>query len=141
VVSPPLLFSTGRVPVFFWQRTMTRLVKDGPPKDRIRRLRGSALQRRRVRLLSRAPLCEHCRLAGRVRLADELDHIIPLFMGGTDTEDNLQPLCTDCHARKTADECGTKTITGLDGWSESEPSRRWDRDWGQGRGQGGEGMS
>ena len=31
------------------------------------------------------------------------DHIIPLQLGGPDTDANLQPLCTvPCHARKTA---------------------------------------
>jgi hypothetical protein len=31
------------------------------------------------------------------------DHIIPLALGGADTDANLQPLCTvPCHARKTA---------------------------------------
>jgi hypothetical protein len=31
-----------------------------------------------------------------------VDHIVPLAMGGPDTDDNTQPLCGPCHASKTA---------------------------------------
>ena len=34
----------------------------------------------------------------------EFDHIIPLWAGGKDHEDNLQLLCYACHGRKTRDE-------------------------------------
>ncbi len=30
------------------------------------------------------------------------DHRIPLELGGADDDDNLQPMCFACHARKTA---------------------------------------
>lgn len=32
----------------------------------------------------------------------EIDHIIPLFKGGTDIWNNLQPICYECHKKKTA---------------------------------------
>ena len=32
----------------------------------------------------------------------EVDHITPLFKGGTDDEINLQALCPNCHAEKTS---------------------------------------
>lgn len=32
------------------------------------------------------------------------DHIVPLAFGGTDTDDNVQCLCAECHAIKTAIE-------------------------------------
>ena len=38
--------------------------------------------------------------------AAEVDHIIPRRQGGTDTPDNLQPLCRSCHARKTVKQDG-----------------------------------
>jgi 5-methylcytosine-specific restriction endonuclease McrA len=31
----------------------------------------------------------------------DLDHAIPLAIGGGDIEDNLRPLCTPCHRLKT----------------------------------------
>ena len=34
--------------------------------------------------------------------ATEVDHIIELAIGGTNTIDNVQPLCKDCHKAKTA---------------------------------------
>ena len=29
------------------------------------------------------------------------DHIVPLTEGGTEDDSNIQPLCDDCHTRKT----------------------------------------
>lgn len=65
---------------------------------------GRRLQDRRLRVWSRDPRCARCG-----RLTDypggfELDHCVPLFQGGEDTEDNCQILCSGpdgCHARKT----------------------------------------
>lgn len=34
----------------------------------------------------------------------ELDHRVPLHLGGSDDEDNLQPICVSCHAEKTQRE-------------------------------------
>ena len=31
----------------------------------------------------------------------EADHVLPLVLGGTDTEDNIQPLCRTCNAKKS----------------------------------------
>ena len=66
------------------------------------------------------PLCVHCQAKGIVRLWDELDHIVALVNGGEDAEDNLQGLCADCHATKTAKDLGhkIKPVIGLDGWPE-----------------------
>jgi 5-methylcytosine-specific restriction endonuclease McrA len=61
----------------------------------MKRLRGRKLQERRKRLLMRWPLCVHCEAQGRVTVATVLDHIVALVNGGTDTEDNLQPLCDE----------------------------------------------
>jgi 5-methylcytosine-specific restriction enzyme A len=84
----------------------------------MKRLRGRKLQERRKRLLMRRPLCVHCQAQGRVTAATVLDHVVALINGGTDTEDNLQPLCDECHRLKTAADTGktVKVQTGLDGW-------------------------
>ena len=34
----------------------------------------------------------------------EFDHVVPLWAGGKDDEQNLQLLCYACHGRKTRDE-------------------------------------
>lgn len=41
-----------------------------------------------------------CDLVGELEAYD-LDHIIPLWKGGEDTDENLQALCPACHRRKT----------------------------------------
>ena len=41
-----------------------------------------------------------CNLPGKLEAYD-LDHIVPLWKDGEDTEDNLQALCPACHRRKT----------------------------------------
>lgn len=35
---------------------------------------------------------------------DQVDHRVPLEQGGSNDDDNLDLLCDDCHAKKTADE-------------------------------------
>lgn len=55
-------------------------------------------------VLAGSPLCAHCHARGLVRLADMVDHVLPLAAGGSHAQGNLQPLCDRCHARKTADD-------------------------------------
>lgn len=70
------------------------------------RQRGRPWARRRAAWLREHPLCAHCLQAGRVRAAAEVDHVVPLQHGGQDDDSNLQSLCADCHAIKTAGEAG-----------------------------------
>jgi 5-methylcytosine-specific restriction enzyme A len=58
----------------------------------------------RAALFRRAPLCVECERRGRIRLATQRDHILALEEGGTDTQDNEQGLCDDCHAAKSLAE-------------------------------------
>ncbi len=44
--------------------------------------------------------CDTCNLDGNLEAYD-LDHVVPLWKGGEDTEDNLQALCPACHRKKT----------------------------------------
>jgi 5-methylcytosine-specific restriction enzyme A len=68
------------------------------------RLRGRGLQKRNAAWLARHPLCVACESQGKVAEAKEVDHIIPLHLGGRDDESNLQGLCLDCHKVKTSSE-------------------------------------
>jgi predicted restriction endonuclease len=47
--------------------------------------------------LAREPLCRLCKQEGRVTLAAELHHLRPLSEGGTNTVDNLVPVCHEHH--------------------------------------------
>lgn len=49
-------------------------------------------------------LCQPCKREGRDTPAKECDHIKPKSKGGTDKLHNLQAICNDCHAEKTARE-------------------------------------
>ena len=51
------------------------------------------------------PLCVNCEATGLITVAQMVDHIEPVRLGGKfwDT-DNLQPLCNSCHASKSAKE-------------------------------------
>jgi 5-methylcytosine-specific restriction protein A len=82
------------------------------------RIRGRRLQAIRRAHFQANPLCVACKAANRIRLATQVDHIVPLFKGGEETEQNRQGLCDECHERKTAIDLGHKTrpTIGLDGW-------------------------
>ena len=65
---------------------------------------GRPWQRKRERLFRSEPLCRICGALGRVSLATEVDHVVPLAEGGSNDDANLQPICGDCHKAKTAEE-------------------------------------
>lgn len=88
----------------------------------VERLRGSAAVKQRLRRIRAEPLCRMCRERGIVRLADVIDHIKPLALGGTDDDANCRALCHDHHREVTTDQFGhrKRIETGLDGWPRSE---------------------
>jgi 5-methylcytosine-specific restriction protein A len=49
-------------------------------------------------------LCAECDREGLVGNGDELDHIMPLWAGGTNDPSNLQWLCKEHHKAKTNKE-------------------------------------
>lgn len=56
---------------------------------------------------SRDPHCAHCGKLCEFPEGFELDHKVPLFQGGEDTDENCQVLCfgpDGCHAKKTAQD-------------------------------------
>ena len=95
---------------------------------RPKRLEGTTLQNLRRRILQQEPLCRHCMQRGHVTEALEVDHIIPLHKW-TDpnknphADSNLQPLCKDCHTKKSIEERGMlqrKRKINIDGWDDDE---------------------
>ncbi len=78
------------------------------PRNVATRLRGKRGVQRRLRLLSAQPLCVICQAAGRITPARELDHRVPLWEGGPDTDANLDPLCRRCHRAKSAGEAARR---------------------------------
>lgn len=48
--------------------------------------------------------CQPCKRMRRATLAREVDHIVPLFQGGGEGDENLQAICKDCHDAKTQRE-------------------------------------
>lgn len=71
------------------------------PDQRIRGRKGQELRKAR---LMREPLCRHCYERGIITASVTPDHVIPLKDGGTESEINIQCLCEQCHAIKTAYE-------------------------------------
>jgi 5-methylcytosine-specific restriction protein A len=70
---------------------------------------GREWQRARADYLERYPLCLMCSQAGQVCEAAEVDHIKPVGSAEDSlfwVESNWQPLCGECHKRKTATEDG-----------------------------------
>ena len=79
------------------------------------RTRGSAWMATRERILRRAGgqcQCERCRASGDVRIATQVDHIVPLFAGGRDDDSNLQAINVECHRVKTDAEAARRASGG-----------------------------
>lgn len=49
-------------------------------------------------------LCQCCLRQGRISPAQQVDHIKPKAEGGSDSPDNLEAICCECHKVKTASE-------------------------------------
>ena len=84
-----------------------------PPKlVEVKRVAGRTLQARRLALWEADPHCAMCRAVVAYPHGFELDHIVPLELGGSDEPDNWQLLCVwwegggkqGCHNDKTVRE-------------------------------------
>lgn len=69
-----------------------------------RRKRGRAGMRERAQVVAEEPLCRTCLKRGVESPTEEVDHIVPLSAGGSDTRANKQGLCAPCHLAKTRAE-------------------------------------
>ena len=94
------------------QSVMTARYNHHERDPKTRRRYGSGWQRIRARQLAAEPLCEVCRLEGRVTPAREVHHIMPLTAGGTHDPANLMSLCKPCHSRITLAESRRHTPLG-----------------------------
>ena len=63
------------------------------------RIRGGRLRKIRQDVLLRDEYT--CQVCGRVTRDLEIDHIIPLHLGGKETDENRQSLCAECHKKKS----------------------------------------
>ena len=75
-------------------RRYNRYERDPASKKRY----GYRWQKIRARFLSAHPLCAECQREGRMSVAAEVHHIIPLSNGGTHAESNLEGLCRSHHS-------------------------------------------
>ena len=77
------------------------------------RTRGSQWMAIRAMVMTRdCGLCQACKRDSRLALATEVDHIKPHYLGGGDDMRNLQALCRECHALKSAAEAGNRAKAG-----------------------------
>lgn len=75
------------------------------------RIRGSRWMAIRREHLRNCPLCVMCDAEGVVRAAQVLDHVVPLWKGGSaDSPRNLQSLCNEHHDAKTALEAKERSV-------------------------------
>jgi 5-methylcytosine-specific restriction protein A len=68
----------------------------------VERIRGYKLTKIRERIMLRDLYA--CQACGRVTVDGEVDHKIPLHLGGIESDENRQYLCVPCHAIKTEQE-------------------------------------
>jgi 5-methylcytosine-specific restriction protein A len=77
------------------------------------RMRGRAAVNRRANWLRLHPLCEECDKEGKTTVGVVVDHITPLWEGGSDDyEANGQTLCQPHHDAKTAEEAARRSKAG-----------------------------
>jgi 5-methylcytosine-specific restriction protein A len=88
-------------------------LKTGPQSlSKTTRLTGNTLQKIRREKLLANPACERCINQGIVTPAVEVDHIVPLWAGGKESDSNRQSLCTTCHQAKTKREASIRASGG-----------------------------
>lgn len=98
--------------------------RDADP-TRTLKLNGAAWQKLRAAVLMDEPLCRHCAASGLTVPATDVDH-----MNGADDNrrESLQPLCHECHSRKTAKDQGKRVFSGCDAsGNPADPLHPWNQ--------------
>ena len=85
---------------------------------------------RRIQLADE-PLCRLCAASGRTVPANDVDHIVPISLGGAELDpDNLRSLCRPCHSKVTARQL-SKTDKPMKGCDANglpiDPAHPWNR--------------
>jgi 5-methylcytosine-specific restriction protein A len=89
-------------------QTMTPALVTAQPST-VERKRGSAGVKDRERIRTRdCGLCQECKRNGQTVLGQDVDHIAPLWAGGTDEDRNKELLCDDHHREKSAREAAER---------------------------------
>jgi 5-methylcytosine-specific restriction protein A len=57
-------------------------------------------------------LCQACQRNGKTSVGAAVDHIIPLWKGGSDGDSNKELLCDPCHDTKSAREAAERVRRG-----------------------------
>ena len=93
------------------------------------RKRGRQALADRARVLRRDKgLCQDCLARNVLTLATEVDHIVPLFKGGDDSDDNRRSLCADCHVLKTRADKGQSPSGACDASGlPTDPRHHWNK--------------
>lgn len=99
LLKPRLQAAGGRLPAHTTARP-----------DVVERKRGSAGVRDRERIRKRdCGICQECARQGRLGVPGwPVDHIVPLWKGGSDDDSNKEVLCVSCHDAKTAREAAER---------------------------------
>lgn len=83
------------------------------------RIRGSALQTIRERILTRdcgMCRCARCQATGEVKPGTIVDHITPLWAGGSESDSNRQAINPTCHEAKSAHETACRLAGSFVPW-------------------------
>lgn len=89
-----------------------RFAEQGAVVGHERQATGHTWRQIRKRILARdCGMCCQCLAGGLFVLAEEVDHKVPVWEGGTDDDGNLQAICKPCHKAKSAREAARRAAT------------------------------
>lgn len=99
-----------------------RVGKLNKPRDtltpvRASRLRGKEWASARDRIMTRDRgicQCARCIASGQLRPAHQVDHVVPLWAGGAEADDNRAAINAKCHEAKTAAEAAMRAAGAFD---------------------------
>jgi 5-methylcytosine-specific restriction protein A len=96
------------------QSAGSRIVTLAPTRpEATPRKRGWAGVQGRERIRRRdCGLCRACQRNGKTSVGAAVDHIIPLWKGGSDDDSNKELLCDPCHDTKSAREAAERAAGG-----------------------------